>query len=961
MAMKKIKRVLALSMALATAAAGSGVPSVLQAVSAEAASAKYTVSKAGNKSYTGTQKVKITAKKGYKVYYTLSGAFSKKKIVKSGKSVTLTIKKTSNLKVYAVKSTKTLSASQLKAAYKKAKSYKYTIRKDTSQETDSSTKTGDASGSTGGSSASGSGTSDGSADGTGSSASGSGTESGTAGGTGASGGTSGEGTTGGTSGTGTTGSGTAGGQSGQQNQTTESNQVEKPSNADSSLKGTSGGTESVTESEVKTLKLSSKGSSGSGSVIERTSTAGDAVEETAAGSAHVITIKKAGTYRISGGSSSSPVENVQIKVDADAVLVLDGLYLDDSGLGSTTEEQNPVIDIAKELSVKILLSGTNELTGNGKDSDKNILTAGKKSTLTIAALEGAETASLTMTDPFYGKESDTEKGEKGINAKGNLVIKSGVFTIRTGGKAIDCGKTLDISGGSFDIDTYGDGMAADDDLNISGNAYVDIKTYFHSKARNYYSDGTNTLTSSGDGMNSNSTKTETVTVDTGSHKGLKGGTKAKTVTVKGTALDSESVEKASGGIHISGNPTILIDTTETGTKSSGMAGMGDFSGTSGTMPGQAAAAGTTGTTGGAGTAGTTGAQQGNMPGSGFAGGDQATIVGCPEDGIHSNNTLEISGGTIYIAAADDGITAAESISITGKSTRVGVATAYEAMEGKDITIGTKDAADGPEVTLIGSDDGINAAYKTVTYNYDTEEAAKDDAVPYTKTSVSEVTGCQLTVHSGKLTVTSGGDGLDSNGGITANGGTIIVFGPTNGADNGIDVSDVGGKFVNNGAEILAFGSASGMSVLPDSSSSAAYVVFGSTGGMGGFGRQGFPGGQGMQPPQMDGTNGQGMQPPQMNGQTGQGTQTGQQAGTNGQGTQTGQQAGTSDSSSALSIQSGQKVQITGTGSSGKFASVQVTVPKAYSYVFYSSSALVSGNSYALVAGGSEAATASAKK
>lgn len=90
---------------------------------------KYTISKQAG-TYSSQIKVKIKAKKGYKVYYSLNGKFKAKKVIKSKKKKTITISSTKTLHVYAVKSSKKITNKKLKAkAVKKCKNYTYTINR----------------------------------------------------------------------------------------------------------------------------------------------------------------------------------------------------------------------------------------------------------------------------------------------------------------------------------------------------------------------------------------------------------------------------------------------------------------------------------------------------------------------------------------------------------------------------------------------------------------------------------------------------------------------------------------------------------------------------------------------------------------------------------------------------------------------------------------------------------------
>ncbi len=80
--------------------------------------------------YTYTQRVKIKAKKGYTVYYTTSGKFKTNKKLKSKKSVILTMKKDTTLRLYVEKNGKKVTVKQMnKARGKKINCpmYKYTF------------------------------------------------------------------------------------------------------------------------------------------------------------------------------------------------------------------------------------------------------------------------------------------------------------------------------------------------------------------------------------------------------------------------------------------------------------------------------------------------------------------------------------------------------------------------------------------------------------------------------------------------------------------------------------------------------------------------------------------------------------------------------------------------------------------------------------------------------------------
>ncbi|MBQ6380408.1 MAG: carbohydrate-binding domain-containing protein [Clostridia bacterium] len=117
-----------------------------------------------------------------------------------------------------------------------------------------------------------------------------------------------------------------------------------------------------------------------------------------------------------------------------------------------------------------------------------------------------------------------------------------------------------------------------------------------------------------------------------------------------------------------------------------------------------------------------------------------------DDGIHAANNVQIASGTLSIQAGDDGIHADNTMTIDGGTFTI---SAREGLEGTVVTMN-----DGT-MTIDASDDGINAGQK-----------------------VSGVTPT-VTINGGKLTITMAQgdtDGIDSNGDIIVNGGTVDISG-----------------------------------------------------------------------------------------------------------------------------------------------------------------------------------------
>ena len=166
-------------------------------------------------------------------------------------------------------------------------------------------------------------------------------------------------------------------------------------------------------------------------------------------------------------------------------------------------------------------------------------------------------------------------------------------------------------------------------------------------------------------------------------------------------------------------------------------------------------------------------------------------INSSDDAIHTNSgNVLIKGGTLDLTTLDDGIHADELVKIDGGE--ITVNGAYEGIEGAYVEIG------GGTIHITASDDGINAA--------------SDDE------SVNE----HIIISGGTITVDASGDGLDSNGTIYVSGGTLIVYGPTTGADTGLDAD--GGILIDGGNVFVA--SSKEMLEIPASNSKSNVLVYG---------------------------------------------------------------------------------------------------------------------------------------
>lgn len=145
-------------------------------------------------------------------------------------------------------------------------------------------------------------------------------------------------------------------------------------------------------------------------------------------------------------------------------------------------------------------------------------------------------------------------------------------------------------------------------------------------------------------------------------------------------------------------------------------------------------------------------------------------VDASDDSLHSDGFVTISGGTLTLSSGDDGIHADVTLTIEGGTFDI---TAAEGLEATVITINDGD------VSIEASDDGINAARKSSAY-----------------TPLVEINGGNITVVMGPGDT----DGVDSNGNIVINGGTVNVSAGSSFDYDGTGVIN-GGTVMVNGQQV----------------------------------------------------------------------------------------------------------------------------------------------------------------
>lgn len=325
-----------------------------------------------------------------------------------------------------------------------------------------------------------------------------------------------------------------------------------------------------------------------------------------------------------------------------------------------------------------------------------------------------------------------------------------------------------------------------------------------------------------------------------------------------------------------------------------------------------------------------------------------TISAPVNDAINAEASLTILSGDLTIDAGDDAVHSDYYLTVGAAGT------------------------DGPTITVNSCNEGLEAADLSIAGGHITIHAG-DDCL---NAANSDLTGYAFTlsISGGTLVMdTTSGDGIDSNGTLSISGGTVVVW--TNStADN--QPLDADGTLSISGGTVLAAGGSAGMGITL-SGDSQPYVMFGST-GMGG-GRpvsiSGQPGGSsdGTTPPQLPsgsdsssgsrptppgGSNGSQPTPPDGSGGTTPPElpdgQTPDQDSRQPSSQFPGQMDGQSGSS--ISISKGSTFTIRSSDGTAVYTGEAVYDAR---FVFFSSAAMTSGETYTLTSGGTELATATA--
>lgn len=506
---------------------------------------------------------------------------------------------------------------------------------------------------------------------------------------------------------------------------------------------------------------------------------------------NVITITSGGTYIISGTLSEG-----QLVVDADDEKVQ--LVLDNADITCATSAAIYVKSAGKtfitlaEGSENILMNtaGFEAIDDNNIDAvifSKDDLTLNGSGTLTINSENGHGIVSkddLKITGGTY----NITAASHALSGKDSVRIAAGTFNLVSGKDGIHSENADDsskgyvyIAGGEFTIDSTGDGIDASNIVQID--------------------DGTFDITAGGGAENSTKTHEDNMMGGPGGGNGPQMGEAPLGEAPDGNAPSGEAPSgEAPNGNAQSEKPSGEAPQGGSGNNSS------DNSNSDRETPPEKPDSNTDQSesdTSDSDSASTKGIK---ADGRLYINGGTFTINSA-DDSVHSNSAVTINDGTYTLATGDDGVHSGEALEINGGT--ITISESYEGLEGLTVTINDGD------IDITSSDDGINAAGGTEEMGFggmgndSTEDTSTDEM--------------WMEINGGYINVLAGGDGIDSNGDITVNGGEVYIDGPSDNGNSAIDYGDRSACYINGGT-VVAIGSSGMAEDISDDSDQQVMLV-----------------------------------------------------------------------------------------------------------------------------------------
>ena len=502
------------------------------------------------------------------------------------------------------------------------------------------------------------------------------------------------------------------------------------------------------------------GAEGTGEMTVSTDANGNAVYTVASGYELSIVIKKkGGVYAFSG---SSDYASIAVKKGAtkDATILLDGLSLKSQFTSAITVKK----DSTAAVYINCLTGTVNTLADsavNNADTYGPTTDGGDGSNpyyAESAVIKGKTASNITIAGGGTLNINAAAKNGVKVGANGYLTVAGTTLTVTAPNAGLSVENEMLISGGTINITTDGDAIKAEDDTEVLGTVYV--------------TGGDITINSGDEGILAR----KEVNISGGSFN----------ITAVGDGVKAEDGTETSGDVNIFGG-TFILNTTGDGISAFNLyIEGGTFNIT--------CANGHTNTSYNGDLETTPSAKAVKSELETLLVGGTFTIS-TPDDAIHSDGNITIAGGTYTISTRDDGVHADKVLTFgyrgaSDELIHLTINNCYEGFEGADIVLNSGYA------TIYSTDDVINAANKnTSNYHF----------------TINEYGGVYRLY-------TSGGDGIDSNGGAYFRGGDLEVYSASNTSNDPLDTEDTLALY---GGVTLGCG----MNQMQGSPSAGIYVEF----------------------------------------------------------------------------------------------------------------------------------------
>ena len=480
---------------------------------------------------------------------------------------------------------------------------------------------------------------------------------------------------------------------------------------------------------------------------------------------------RAGTYeeresvRVSLDGATASCSSGAVSIDGGTVTITrEGTYL----LSGTLSDGMIIVDADKSEKVQLVLDGAAIHSETSaaiyvRQADKVFLTLAEGSSNSLS-----NGGTFTAIDENNIDSVIFSKDDLTMNGSGSLTITS------PSGHGVVSKDELTITGGSYDITSASHGLCGKDSVCVSGGVFLIAAGKHGIQADNdedtalgfiYVEGGSFTISAEGDGLSASSY----------------------------LQIEDGTFDIVSGG----GSVNAAQQTSENWGGFGGGMGGGNRGGHGG-MGGGSAGTGSQEDTDSTSIKGLKASTLLVINGGSFT-------IDSADDAFHSNGDLTVNGGTFDIATGDDGFHADETLSITAGA--INITKSYEGLEGLHVLVS------GGEVSLVSSDDGLNAAGGADSSGMGGFRGGDVFG------GMSGSSNGSIVISGGSLYVQASGDGLDANGTLTISGGYTVVCGPTQGdtATLDYDTSAVisGGTFIGTGASGMAqtFSSSEGQGVF----------------------------------------------------------------------------------------------------------------------------------------------------